>query len=90
MKIVHFRLFCFSLALFTLMLSGTGYAAYPLITDDSGTKGKGKFQLEVNGEYGRDKDEGVTTKTTRLASTLTYGISDPLDIILGVPYQHIK
>ena len=90
MKIVHFRLFCFSMAFFTLMLAGTGYAAHPLITDDTGTQGKGKFQLEVNGEYGRDKDEGVTTKTTQAASTLTYGISDPLDIILGIPYQHMK
>lgn len=90
MKIAHFRLFCFSMAFFTLMLAGTGYAAHPLITDDTGTQGKGKFQLEVNGEYGRDKDEGVTTKTTQAASTLTYGISDPLDIILGIPYQHMK
>jgi hypothetical protein len=63
-------------------------AMHPLITDDTGTQGKGKFQLEVNGEYGHDKDDGVTMKTTQLASTLSYGVIDPLDIVLGIPYQY--
>jgi hypothetical protein len=27
------------------------WAAHPLITDDAGTQGKGKFQLELNGQY---------------------------------------
>lgn len=29
--------------------AGAAFAAHPLITDDTGTQGKGKFQLEVNG-----------------------------------------
>lgn len=70
------------------LISAQAFAMHPLITDDTGTQGKGKFQLEVNGEYGHDKDDGVTTKTTQLASTLTYGVIDPLDIVLGIPYQH--
>lgn len=82
---LFFLLFTFYFSLFTV-----SYAAHPLITDDTGTQGKGKFQLEVNGEYGHDKDDGVTTKTTQLASTLTYGIIDPLDIVFGIPYQHIR
>lgn len=80
--------FFIALSLFLGILSTQAYAAHPLITDDTGTQGRGKHQLEVNAEYGRDKDDGVTTKTTQFASTLTYGISDPLDIILGIPYQH--
>lgn len=71
-------------------MPGPVFAAHPLITDDTGTQGKGRFQLEVNGEYGSNKDEGVKTRTTQLASTLTYGIADPLDIALSFPFQHIK
>jgi hypothetical protein len=73
---------------FWSVFSGSAFASHPLITDDTGTQGKGKFQMEVNGEYGHDKDDGLTTRTTQLASTLTYGLIDPLDIVLGIPYQH--
>ena len=38
--------------------SGTVFAAHPLITDDTGTQGKGKFQLEVNGEYAHEDEDG--------------------------------
>lgn len=34
-----------------VLTSGTAFAAHPLITDDTGTQGQGKFQLEVNGEW---------------------------------------
>lgn len=66
------------------------FAAHPLVTDDTGTQGKGKFQLEVNGGYGRNKDKGVTTDTAQISATLTYGPSDTVDVILGLPYEHIK
>lgn len=66
-------------------------AAHPLVTDDTGTQGKGKFQLEVNGGYGHNTDdEGIITKTAQVAATLTYGISDPIDIILSLPYEHTR
>jgi len=32
----------------TLLTAGVAFGAHPLITDDTGTQGKGKFQLEVN------------------------------------------
>jgi hypothetical protein len=65
----------------------TSYAAIPLVTDDTGTQGKGKFQLELSGEYAHDKQESVTNKAGAFSATLTYGIADPVDIILSVPYQ---
>ncbi|MFH1976209.1 MAG: transporter [Pseudomonadota bacterium] len=74
-----------------LLWAGSAFGAHPLITDDTGTQGKGKFQLEVNSEFNYEKEteEGVTTKETggEVASTLSYGIVDNLDIVLGVPYQ---
>ena len=46
-----------------ILTSGTAFAAHPLITDDTGTQGQGKFQLEVNGEFGHDREklDGVET-----------------------------
>ena len=71
-----------------------GFAAHPLITDDAGTQGKGKFQVEVNSEfnYHREKEEGVTTKETGggIGAILSYGILDNIDIVLGMPFQWFK
>jgi len=50
--------------------------------------------LEVNSESSYDKEtvEGVTTKQTggELATILSYGITDNVDIVLGLPYQWKK
>jgi hypothetical protein len=80
-----FMLFTVHYSLFTVV-----YAAHPLITDDTGTQGKGKFQIEVNSEFGHDKEAGVTENRFEIATVLSYGIFDNLDIVLGIPYQHIK
>ena len=86
-------LFC-TVLFFAVGLVATSHAAHPLITDDTGTQGKGKFQLEVNGEFNYDKEteEEVTTKETggEVAPILSYGIADNLDIVLGVPYQWFR
>jgi hypothetical protein len=37
-----------------LLIASPSWAAHPLITDDTGTQGKGKFQLELNGQYDWD------------------------------------
>jgi hypothetical protein len=69
---------------------GPAFAAHPLITDDTGTQGKGKFQLEVNGEYGSDKETeaGVTIKETgsEIGATVSWGVSEHADIVIGIPY----
>ena len=76
---------------FAVLWYGSAFAAHPLITDDAGTQGKEKYQLEVNGEYGNEK-YGVDGEknTTKMATTLTYGASENMDIILGIPYQYIR
>jgi hypothetical protein len=76
------------------LLPTVSYAAHPLITDDTGTQGKGKFQLEVNSEITYDKEtvNRVATKETggEVAAILSYGIADNLDFVLGVPYLWVK
>jgi len=82
------------------ILSSVSFAAHPLITDDTGTQGKGKYQIEINAEYGYDKEseeaedseEEITVKEagTEVAGILSYGLTDSMDIVFGVPYQWNK
>lgn len=74
----------------TLLTTGVAFGAHPLITDDTGTQGKSKFQLEVNSEYAHEDEDGVTEDTTEVAAILSYGVADNLDVVLGLPYQHIR
>lgn len=73
-----------------LVVPAASWAAHPLITDDAGTQGKGKYQLEVNGQYDSDKEtvNGVSVKSTggQAGATLSYGIIDNADLVLNVPY----
>lgn len=71
--------------------AGTAFAAHPLITDDTGTQGKGKGQLEFIGEYGHEKEDGVTEKSLEIPTTpfFSYGITDAVDLVLGLPYQRV-
>lgn len=82
-------------AILTLMLfASTSYGAHPLITDDAGTMGKSESQLEINTEVSYDKEttDSVETKAVsqELAATLTYGIADHTDVVVGVPYQWLN
>ncbi len=75
------------------------YAAHPLITDDTGTQGKGKFLFELNGQTGYETErsgEGIGTnmtareRETELRAALTYGVIDKVDVILTLPYEWKK
>lgn len=75
------------LILFTWNLS---HAGHPLITDDAETQGKGKFQVELNSEYGREKENGRKEIQVETSTILTYGLLDPIDLVLSVPHLWIK
>jgi opacity protein-like surface antigen len=74
-----------------LLNANPSWAAHPLITDDAGTQGKGKFQMELNGQYDWDKEDvdGLSTKTTavQVAAILSYGIAENIDLVLILLYQ---
>jgi len=92
---LFFLLFTIYFSLFTV-----SFAAHPLITDDTGTQGKGKIQLEINGETSFDKEiksdddtgKHITVKETggEVAAALSYGVTDTTDIVFGLPYQWRK
>lgn len=71
-------------------IAGPSWAAHPLITDDTGTQGEGNFQLELTGQYDRDKENvgGVSIKATGIetAAALSYGMADHIDLVLSLPY----
>ena len=74
-----------------LLMPSSAGAGHPLITDDSGTQGMGKSQLEINGQRDLDKETlaGVQVKTgaIELAVVLSYGIADSVDLVVGMPYH---
>jgi len=80
------------LVYFVLLLIAAcpSWAAHPLITDDTGTQGKGKYQLELNGQYDWDEEEveGVSIKSAggEVAGTLSYGIAENVDLVFSMPY----
>ena len=66
------------------------YGAHPLTTDDSITQGKGKTQIEMSYQYESDNDDGIKSETSRPQIQITYGILDPLDVIVTVPYLFVR
>lgn len=64
------------------------YAAHPLITEDTGTQGARNFQLELTQDYGRNKSTGTKTHEHSFSAVLSYGLTDNLDAILTLPYEH--
>jgi len=79
---------------FLFFLSKIAYGAHPLITDDTGTQGTNKIQIEINSEYSIDNEKenrvSIKEKSVEVATILSYGISDNADIILGIPYQWFR
>lgn len=82
--------FVFSLFTIHFSLTTVSYAKDILITNDTGTQGKGKFLIEVNSEFAFDKEtvDGVSTKQTgvELESIFSYGIREDVDLIFAFPY----
>jgi hypothetical protein len=94
-KVKGKRVACFMMLVSVLVFFGANaFAAHPLITDDTGTQGKNKMQVEVNSEfnYDKEKSEEVVTKETggEVATIFSYGAIENVDIILGLPYQWKK
>jgi len=70
----------------------TGLAEVPYITDDTGTQGRGNWQLELTGDYVRNDQSAMSggvpvnqqRRATLLGPVLTYGITENVDVAIGV------
>lgn len=74
----------------TLAVPDALHAAHPLITEDTGTQGKGNFQLELNSEWDYKKALDVHNTSQAIGGTLSYGWIDSVDFIFSVPYVRGK
>jgi len=69
----------------------SAYAGCPLITEDTGTQGKGRVQLEAVLSFYKDKYKSNALTSSRLkrgesATCFTVGLLDSLDAVVGIPY----
>ncbi|MEP7181395.1 MAG: hypothetical protein ABI886_04325 [Betaproteobacteria bacterium] len=56
------------------LVVGTAFAAHPLLTEDAGTQGQGKFELELGAHQVRNGG----SKAFEFRPQLPYGIVDTL------------
>lgn len=80
-----------------LALPITAHAFFPFITDDTGTQGRGGNQIELNYEFVKEHNDEVdlegrvigsaTSVASVMPATYTYGLTDDLDIFVGVARQ---
>ncbi len=75
--------FLFALA-FAVAFTPGARAAHPLITEDSDTQGKGRWQLEVFGEEGRER--ATRARLKEYGAVLSYGIAETADLQVGMPW----
>jgi hypothetical protein len=73
-----------------LFSAAPAFGAHPLLTDDTITLGKGNTQIEMSYQYDSNNDDGIKTETGRPKVQLTYGLLDPLDVILEIPYLFLQ
>lgn len=73
-----------------LFVYSTAFGAHPLITDDAGTQGTGKFQFEFNYEYEHEACDGEKEDVNQLQMVATYGINNNIDVVFALPYQYIR
>ena len=83
------KVFC--ALLLTLLSAPSAFAAHPLVTDDTGTHGPGRYQLELNGEFSTDRQVsgGITTRAdgSQLAAIISAGLGETVDLVVGIPWQ---
>lgn len=87
MKIIYCT---FLMVFFIVLSSNIAFSAHPLITDDTGTQGSGRLQIEINSEYRWDREYGAEEKSFEVATIFSYGLLDNVDIVFGIPYEFIN
>ena len=71
------------------LLPAAALAFQPLITDDTGTQGTGGNQLEAAYNRTADKAPGAEVTTQEVPLVFTRGITDALDMYVGLAHQKI-
>ena len=72
-----------------MLAAGCARAFHPLITEDTGTVGAGKRQLELTAEFARQSEDGSTVHGVQPAAVFSYGVLPNADLLLGQPWLRI-
>jgi hypothetical protein len=72
------------------LLAVPAWASHPLITEDTGTLGRGKWELELHGEHAHDREADVTAHGTEIALKLGRGVADNLDVEIELQYLRVS
>jgi len=78
-----------AVALFGAIACQSAQAAHPLLTEDTGTQGKGNFQLELTGEQGHGATDAGNLHAQQPAALVSYGIVDSADLQIGTSYLRL-
>lgn len=65
--------------------SAAAEAAHPLLTEDTGTQGEGKYQLELMVDKTRDHPSGAKVRELQTTAVLSYGLLENADLQVGLP-----
>lgn len=63
-------------------------AGHPLITEDTGTQGHRKWQIELT--LDRSRSSAIRERSDSSAAVLSYGAGKSTDVILTVPYERTR
>lgn len=87
----EFRRACYGLLLFfsLALLPAAAWAFQPLVTDDTGTQGAGGNQIEAAYNRTTDRAPGARVTTHEVPLVFTRGITDALDLYVGLARQKI-
>lgn len=80
----------FAGAVGAVALASSAAAFQPLITDDTGTQGSAGNQLEFSVNQDRARTGDVTERTRTLPFVYTRGLTDSLDLFVGVSHVRIR
>jgi len=75
-----------------LLFASMTHAGHPLITDDAGTQGKGKGQIEIGFQFWHHREAVDATTTDKkeggeITPVITVGLHDRVDLVAAIPYQ---
>lgn len=82
-------LFAFALIIFVL-LPETGQAAHPLLTEDTGTQGTGRYQFEITHDLSSDEGAGTKVRSRSINGVLSVGLAENLDVIITLPHERLR
>jgi len=71
-------------------LSAGAQAAHPLLTEDTGTQGRGHAQLELTLDAFRDRLAGTNVRGGQAGAVFSYGVAEPADVQFGLPYLRVR